>query len=292
MRNVFIALVALAAALAATAVASGRPSTPAAIPGCAISSLNLLEEGTLTIGADNPAFPPWFGGEERQGSPFKLTDPTSGRGYESAVAYAIARQLGFARSAVKWVPVPFNNSFKPGKKSFDFYITQVSYKPERAQNVTFSAPYYYVQQALVAIKGTPITSVRSIAGLRGYKLGAQIGTTSYDTIVKQIRPRTSPAVFDTNNDAVTALKNKQIDGLVVDYPSTGYITGVQVTTGTVVGRFLPTGTQREYFGLVLSKGNPLVGCLNRAIRRLRTNGTLTRLERTWLAQSGGAPILR
>jgi polar amino acid transport system substrate-binding protein len=294
MRKALIACLALAAAgaLVVVAAATGARTTsaaPAALVGCAKSSLNLIEDGKLTIGTDNPAFPPWWGGTAKD--PWETSDPRSGKGYESAVAYAIARKLGFTRGEVEWVPVPFNNSFKPGKKDFDFYVAQVSYKPERAKNVAFSAPYYFVQQAVVAIKGTPISKVRSIAGLRQYKLGVAIGTTSYDTIVNQIKPDDDPAVFDTNNDAVTALKNKQIDGLVVDYPSTGYITGVQVPTATVVGRFESSTGKPEYFGAIFAKGNSLVGCVNKAIRQLRAEGKLRLYERIWLGQAG-APILK
>jgi polar amino acid transport system substrate-binding protein len=288
--SLLVLLVALVSALALAASAAGVRSSAAGIPGCAKDSLALLNEGQLTVGADNPAFPPWFGGAEKT-KPWKISDPNSGKGYESAVAYAIARKLDFAKGEVEWVPVPFNNSFRPGKKNFDFYVTQVSYLPERARNVAFSRPYYFVQQSVVAIKGTPIANVRSIAGLRRYKLGAQVGTTSYRTIANQVKPTTQPAVFDTNNDAVTALKNKQIDGLVVDFPSTGFITGVQVTNARVVGRFESKGA-KEYFGLVFQKGNPLVACVNRAIAQLRSDGTLQRLERVWLAQAGSAPILR
>jgi polar amino acid transport system substrate-binding protein len=290
MRKALIACLALAvAALAVVAAAPSSTSTAAALPGCAKDSLNLHEPGTFTIGTDNPAFPPWFGGGEKT-KPWKLSDPYSGKGYESAVAYAVAAQLGFSKAQVKWTPLVYTNSYKPGKKDFDVYLAQISYLPARAKNATFSSPYYYVNQAIVGIKGTPIASAKSIAGLRKYKLGAAIGTTSYDFIVKQIKPSSQPSVFDSNSDAVSALKNKQIDGLVVDYPSTGYITGVQVPTATVIGRFAPVGT-KEYFGMVLQKGNPLVACVNKALANLRANGTLTRLERVWLGK-GGAPILK
>lgn len=288
--SMLVLLAALASALALTATATGSRNSAAAIAGCAKDGLNLLDDGQLTIGADNPAFPPWFGGSEKT-KPWKISDPYSGKGYEPAVTYAIARKLGFAKGQVEWVPVPFNNSFRPGKKNFDFYVTQVSYLPARTKNISFSSAYYFVQQAVVGIKGTPIAKARSIAGLRKYKLGAQVGTTSYATITNQIKPTTDTSVFDSNNDAVTALKNKQIDGLVVDFPSTGYITGVQVTTAKVIGRFEPKGS-KEYFGLVFQKGNPLVACVNKAISQLRRDGTLTRLERVWLAQAGSAPILR
>jgi polar amino acid transport system substrate-binding protein len=288
MRKALLALVALAA-LSVAATAASAPASPAAIPGCAPGSLNLVDDGTLTIGADNPAFPPWFGGGEKT-KPWKVSDPTSGKGYESAVAYAIAGQLGFAKADVAWKVVPFNNSFRPGQKDFDFYLTQVSFTPERAKAVTFSKSYYFVNQAVVARKGTPIAKARSIAGLRGYKLGAQIGTTSYQYIVKYIKPSSSPLVYDTNDAAVQALKNGQIDGIVVDLPTAFYVTAVQVDDGTIVGK-LPTRGTKERFGLVLQKGNPLVSCVNRAIDRLWRRGTIAALQRTYLAKAG-APDLK
>ena len=292
MRKAFITLLVLAAALAVAATASGRPSAgqaAAAIPGCSPAALDLIAEGTLTIGADNPAFPPWFGGNEKT-RPWKVSDPYSGKGYESAVAYAVAKQLGFARGKVKWTVVPFNNSYRPGKKPFDVYITQVSYTPARAKAVDFSKSYYFVNQAVVARKGKPIAAAKSISALRSYRLGAQLGTTSYEYIVKQIRPSQEPRVYDSNDQAVQALKNGQIDGIVVDLPTAFYVVAVQVSDGTIVGK-LPTKGTKERFGIVLQKGSPLTGCVNKALDRLWRNGTIKTLQRTWLARAG-APDLK
>jgi polar amino acid transport system substrate-binding protein len=278
------------------AAATARSTAPAAsaaaagITGCEKDKLGLHEDGTLTIGADNPAFPPWFGGAEKT-KPWKVSDPYSGKGYESAVAYAVAKQLGFTKAQVKWTVTPFNNSFRPGKKSFDFYITQVSYNPQRAKAVDFSKGYYFVNQSVVGRKGKPIASVRSINGLRKYKLGAQVGTTSYDYIVNQIKPTSSPKVYDTNDAAVQALKNGQIDGLVVDLPTAFYVTAVQVPDGKVIGQFAAKGT-KERFGLVLQKGSKLTPCVNKALDRLWANGTIKTLQRIWLAKATGAPVLK
>ena len=174
MRKLLIPSLALAAAaaLALAATAAGARTSgaaQAAIPGCAKGSLNLVEDGVLTVGADNPAFPPWFGGAEKT-KPWKVSDPYSGKGYESAVAYAVAKQLGFTKAQVKWTVVPFNNSFRPGKKPFDVYITQVSYAPERAKAVDFSMSYYYVNQAVVGRKGKPISKVKSVRSRDGLPL--------------------------------------------------------------------------------------------------------------------------
>jgi polar amino acid transport system substrate-binding protein len=287
MRTALFGLVLTTLVLALAAAATGGPNAPAAIPGCATSNLNLLEDGKLTLGTDNPAFPPWWGGKPK--NPWKTSYPYSGKGYESAVAYTIANRLGFARGDVQWKPVPFLKSFAPGDKPFDFYIAQVSYSPVRAKAVSFSSSYYFVNQAVVALKGKPIAKVKSVAGLKPYKFGAPLGTTSYTYLVRYIKPSEKPAVYDTLNDGVTALKNGQIDGLVVDFPSTGYITGVQVPNSTVVGR-LPTKGTKERFGLVFAKGNPLLGCINKALAAMRRDGTLKRLEKKWLA--GSAPLLK
>jgi len=292
MRKILIAL-ALVSALSVAGGASGKSSpgtTAARSASCAKADLQLVTAGALTIGTDNPAYPPWFGGGEIKGSKWKINDPTTGKGYESAVAYEVAKRLGFAKAEVGWVVVPFSRSFAPGKKPFDFFVNQVSVTPQRAKNVGFSTSYYNVNQAVVGLKGKPIASVKTLAGLKRFKLGAPIGTTSYDYIVKHIKSP-DPAVYDTLNDAVTALKNGQIDGLVVDFPSTGYITGVQVPKGVVVGR-LPTKGVPEIFGLVFQKGSPLVACVNQALAKMRADGTLRRLEVRWLAQAGGAPILK
>lgn len=290
MRKTLTVTLALAAALAVAAGASGRTHTTsaeAAIPGCAPSSLKLIQPGAFTVGTDNPAFPPWFGGAEKK--PWKVSNPYSGKGYESAVAYAVAKQLGFTKSQVKWTVVPFNNSYRPDKKPFDVYMAQVSYTPDRAKAVDFSKSYYFVNQSVVARKGTPIASARSIAALSKYRLGVQLGTTSYDYIVKHIKPSQAPRVYDTNDQAVQALESGQIDGIVVDLPTAFYVVAVQVSDGTIVGK-LPTKGTKERFGMVLQKGSPLTSCVNRALDRLWRNGTIKNLQRTWLARAG-APDL-
>ena len=255
---------------------------------CAKADLNLVNGGQLTVGTDNPAFPPWFGGPEK--SPWKVSDPRSGQGFESAVAYAVAGKLGFAKNEVKWIVVPFNTSFAPGPKKFDFDINEISYTPARANVVAFSDSYYNVNQAVVAKRGTKIATAQSTADLQHYKLGAQIGTTSYQYIKEFIKPSQQPAVFDTNDAAVASLKNGQIDGLVVDLPTAFYVTAVQVPNSKIVGQF-PTANAGERFGMVFQKGNKLVGCVNVALNELKADGTLQKIQEKWLAKVGGAPIL-
>jgi polar amino acid transport system substrate-binding protein len=282
-KGVAVIVVALAAALSAT-VASGREGVTAA---CADQVLN---PGTLTVGTDNPAFPPWFAGGTKSGSPWKINDPSTGKGFESAVAYAVAKQLGFSRANVKWLYTPFARSYAPGEKSFDFDINEISYTPARAKVVSFSSSYYDVNQAIVVRKGTPIARVHTIAGLRPYKLGAQLGTTSYSYITSRIKPSQQAAVYQQNIAAVTALKNKQIDGLVVDLPTAFYVTAVQVPNSKILGQF--PSTTGEHFGMVLAKGNPLTACVNRALSTLRKSGQLKRIQQTWLGKAAGAPVLR
>jgi polar amino acid transport system substrate-binding protein len=282
-------ILSLASAVSVAVVAIG--TNAAAHPTAQAASCPTVTDGQLTIGTDNPAFPPWYGGGSKT-SKWKINDPSTGKGYESAVAYAIAKQLGYDKSKVQWIFVPFNKSFAPGTKPFDFDINQISFTPARAKVVSFSTSYYDVNQAIVVNKGTKIASVRSIKGLGSYKLGAQLGTTSYAFITSRIKPSQQPAVFPSNAAAVLSLKNKQIDGLVVDLPTAFYVTAVQVPNGKILGQFENNGKATDHFGLVLAKGNPLTACLNKAIATLRTNGTLKRLQQQWLAKATGAPILK
>ena len=254
---------------------------------CEKGSLDLVTPGQLTIGTDNPAFPPWFEGT-KEFEPWDPTTPPTKKGYEAETAYAIARELGFTDDEVKWTVVPFNQSFRPGPKDFDFDINQISYKPERANAVDFSDSYYDVEQAIVTVEGSAIANAKSIAELKDAKLGAQIGTTSLEAINNQIEPSSEPSVYDTNNDAVSALKAKQVDGIVVDFPTALFMAAVQIDNGKVVGR-LPAQEGGEYFGVVLQKDSTLTGCVNEALARVKDAGTLDELEQKWL--TGSAPVL-
>ena len=283
-----LALASLALALAATA--TGNPESQAQTGSCAKANLNLIRDGRLTLGTDNPAFPPWWGGGETR-KPWKVSNPYSGRGYESAVAYAVARQLGFTKAQVDWRAVPFAQSYRPGDKPFDFYMAQVSFTPERERAVDFSNAYYYVNQALVGRAGTAIASADTRAELRPFTLGAQLGTTSYQYIVDHIRPDSRPLAYDTNDLAVQALINGQIDGIVVDLPTAFFVTAVQVEDGVIVGQF-PNRGSRERFGMVFEQGNSLKRCVNRALNRLWSNGTMSAIKTRWLSKVAGAPVIR
>jgi polar amino acid transport system substrate-binding protein len=281
-KTAFLAVAALVAA--ALAASTRAPASP-------MASCPTVQSGRLTIGTDNPAYPPWFGGDPAKSSPWKVSDPNSGKGFESAVAYAVAKQLGFARSQVQWLYTPFARSYAPGAKKFDFDINEISYTPARAKVVDFSNSYYDVNQAIVVLQGTPIAKAHSVAGLRPYKLGAQLGTTSYDLIVNVIKPA-SKSVYTSNDKAVFALKSKLIDGLVVDLPTGFYVTNVQVPHSTILGQFANSGKNPEHFGMVLAKGSPLTTCVNQALAKLKANGTLAGIQRTWLSKVVGVPVLK
>ncbi len=284
-------LVALLAVVAAGCGSTKKSASSTAATSCTPDQLNLIKKGQLTVGTDNPAFDPWFSGGTPKGSTWKFNDPTTQKGYESAVAYAIAKKLGFQPSGVKWVVVPFEQLFKPGSKNYDFDVNQVSVTNARKKSVDFSDSYYNTNQALVAIKGTPITKAKTLADLKKYKLGAQVGTTSYDYIVKNIKPDKQPAVYNTSNDVNSGLKTGGIDGIVVDLPTAFIITGAEEVPNSVVVGSFPTLGGGDHFGAVFAKGNSLVKCVNEALTTLRANGTLTQLQNKWISNAG-APVLK
>jgi polar amino acid transport system substrate-binding protein len=271
-----------------TAAATAAAETAAAADECAPDQLELVSTGKLTIGTDNPAYPPWFGGEEK--APWKISDPTSGEGFESAVAYAVAEELGFDRDDVEWKVVPFNQSFRPGPKDFDFDINQISYTEERDQAVDFSESYYDVNQALVTVKGSSIEGAKTRDELKDAKLGAQIGTTSYRYIVDTIQPSDDPSVYDTSNDVISALKAKQIDGIVVDLPTAFFIVAAELDDGVIVGQF-PAAGEQERFGMVFNDGSPLVACVDGALQMLKDDGTLADIQQEWLSDKASAPVI-
>ncbi len=277
--KVLVALAGLALLGAGCATDSSTVTQPGGSVGssdvCGKDSLNLVDPGMLTVGTDNPAFPPWV----------LKNDPTSGEGYEAAVAYEIADRLGFAKDEVAWVTVPFNKSYAPGPKDFDFDINQISVTPEREQAVTFSGSYYDVSQALIVNEGTPIASATSVPQLQDYQFGAQIGTTSLQFINEMIQPADQARVFDTTSDALTALKNGQIDGTVLDLPTASYSAG---KGQVVVGQFESTG---EHFGLLFEQNNPLVTCVNQVLDDMRAGGVLDDLEEKYLKDYLDVPTI-
>ncbi len=295
-----------AASIAASPEASPSPAVASPSPSpspdaCAPANLATLAAGKLTIGTDNPAYPPYFEPPATGNAPkpWELGDPTNGQGFESAFAYALAGQLGFTKDQVTWTVVPFSNSYAPGKKPFDFYLAQVSYTPERATAVDMSDGYYFVAQSVVALTANPLAKVTTISGLKSFKFGAQVGTTAYDTIKNIIQPTTSISVYNDNNAAVKALQAKQIDGLVVDLPTAFYVTAAQIVDAkgnplaSIVGQFpVQAGPTAEHFSLVLAKGSPLTSCVNQAIGALKSDGSLDQITKTWLSDKANAPVFQ
>ncbi|MDF5756129.1 ABC transporter substrate-binding protein [Spongiactinospora sp. TRM90649] len=259
------------------ATVGGSPSAAA----CTKDALTLKTPGKLTVGTDKPAYDPWF----------KDDDPSNGQGFESAVTYAVARELGFAKEAVEWVTVPFDVSFAPGAKKFDFDVNQVSITPERAKVVAFSDGYYTVKQAVVTVEGSKIAGVSDIAGLKDAVVGVQVGTTSLQAVQDVIKPSKQPKIFSQQVDVVNALKNKQVEAIVVDLPTAFYVTAAQVDKSKIVGQFGSGGGTAEEFGLVFEKGNALAACVDQAIGRLKSSGELEKIEKEWLGSAVGAPEL-
>ena len=265
-----------------SSAASGAPtsaSSSSAADNCSPGKLHTYTSGQLTVATDSPAYAPWFSDNK----------PSNGKGFESAVAYAVAKQLGYQRSQVHWTVAGFDSVIAPTPKRWDFDANEFSITAQRAKAVDFSAPYYDVTQAVVTLKGNRFAKATTVAGLKGAKLGAQRNTTSYDAITAQIKPSHAPAPYPTNDLAVQALKNGTIDGLVVDLPTAFYVTSAQVSGSTIVGQ-LPARGKPEQFGLVLSKGSSLTQCVSSAVNALRANGTLSALEQKWLS-GAGAPKL-
>ena len=261
---------------------SGSGSASPSGDACSTSQLALKKSGTLTIGTDSPAFPPWF----------VDNDPTNGKGFESAVAYAVADQLGFSKDQVTWVKVRFNNSYKPGPKPFDFDINQISITPDRAKVVDFSEGYYSAAQGVIALKGSPVAKATSIADLAQFRLGAQTGTTSLTAIRDVIKPTSQPLVFQDTSAAKQALQNHQVDAILADVPTAFYITAVEIPQGQIVGQFQPETGQQEEFGMLFQKGSELVPCVNQALEKLKADGTLASIEKRWLSDVVNVPVLK
>jgi len=263
----------------ASASASGS-SSAAAVNACAPSALALHTKGVLTVATDSPAYPPYF----------ENNKPSNGKGFESAVAYAIAAKLGFARSAVKWTVEPFDSSYAPGPKSFDFDINEISITPARAQEVDFSAPYYTNPQGIIVAASSRYAHVTTLAALRGAKLGVQIGTTSLRAAEAEIKPSQQPDVFNNSNDVVQAFKIHRVDAIVVDLATAFDLTSTELSHTTIAGQFSAPGG--DNWGVLLGKGSKLTPCVDKAVNALRADGTLVALSNRWIASAASVPVLR
>jgi polar amino acid transport system substrate-binding protein len=284
MKRGFVA--AAAAAVAAAGLAACGSSTPGAGSStaskitCTYAGIQneLYQKGQLTVATDQPAYAPWF----------ENNTPANGKGYESAVAYAVAKQLGFKPSQVHWAYEPFNDSYAPGPKKFDFDINEISYTPQRATAVTFSNSYYDVTQALVVMKGSPIVTKHTPAELKTYIYGDQIGTTSLQFINSEIQPNSTPKVYQTLNVVASALQTHQIQAFVTDTPTAQYMAADQIPGAVMIGQF-PSAD--EHYGLLFTKGNPLAACVNKAIATLTADGTLAALQKQYLGIYQDVPTI-
>jgi polar amino acid transport system substrate-binding protein len=281
-----VAALALAVALAACGSSDDSSTDASADTGgvslsdCTPDTMDTVADGKLTIATDKPAYPPYF----------EDNDPTNGKGFESATAFAIADQLGYSADQVEWTEEPFNASYAPGPKDFDFYVNQISITPKRAEQVDFSAPYYEADQAVVVKKGSDLEGITSLADLQDANIGVQIGTTSLDAVNAEIQPSSDPQVFDTSNDVVSALKNDQVDAVVIDVPTAFYLTAVQIPEATTVGQFPAPGG--DEWGALLEKDSPLTDCVSAAIDALNESGDLPAIEKQWMSDVTKAPVLQ
>ena len=278
-------VVASIVAVTSTSVVAHAAATPT-LASCKTTILaQEYHKGHLTIATDSPVYTPWF----------VNNTPTNGQGYESAVAYAIASTLGVSKKDVTWVTEPFDSSYIPGPKKFDFDINEISYTADRAKAVTFSVSYYDVQQSIIALKTDAIVTKHSPAQLKHYLYGDQVGTTGLAYIDNEIKPTQSPRVYSTLADAILALQTHQVDALVIDTPDGQYMASSQITNSkkqlvaTQVGQFPSVG---EHYGLLFQKGDPLVSCVNVAINSLRSSGELARLQSKWLGIYTRVPTLK
>ncbi|MFQ5966554.1 MAG: ABC transporter substrate-binding protein [Acidimicrobiia bacterium] len=267
--------------VAATCGEEEGAEPPAGGVSCAKADLNLVEPGVLTVATGEPAFLPWVMDD----------NPTNKQGFEAAVAYEIATELGFADTEVKWVRTGFDEAIAPGPKNFDFNLQQYSITPVRDEVVDFSKPYYVTRQAVIAFPDSPVVGATTIADLKDTRLGAQIGTTSLDFIEDVIQPTQPAAVYDTTSDAKSAMEADQVDGILVDLPTAYFITAVEIEDAVIAGQFEAAAAAPDEYGLLFAEGNPLVACVNQAIDALIADGTLAALESAWLAQEGAIPTI-
>ena len=251
----------------------------ASLDDCTPETLSTFREGVLTVATDSPAYEPYFEND----------DPSNGKGYEIAVAYAVADKLGFSRSEVEWTVVPFNASYAPGPKKFDFDVNQISITPAREKAVDFSIPYYTANQAVLVTEESGIGEVSGLDELQDLNIGVQIGTTSLEAVETEIEPSTKPKVYDNSNDVVTALKQGQIDAAVLDLPTAIYLRAVEIPDSSIAGQFSAPGG--DEWGALLAKDSELTPCVNAALEALKEDGSLEEITRQWMSESAKAPEL-
>ncbi len=285
MMNSRISSLACAAVLGGLVLAGcGTPKKTASAPvkatgkACTPAKLATHSKGVLTVATDSPAYPPYF----------EHNNPKNGEGFESAVAYAVAKKLGYAQDKLKWVVEPFDSSYAPGPKSFDFDINEISITPARAKVVTFSTPYYTNPQGILVKANSPLAHATSLAAFKKAKIGVQIGTTSLSAVQSAIKPSNQPDVFNTSNDVVNAFKIGRVNAIIVDL-ATGFQLTSELKGSTIAGQFNAAGGDR--WGMLMAQGDPIAGCVDRAVGALRANGTLAALSKRWIASAAKVPVL-
>ena len=274
-------------AAATDTTAAGADTTAASPAGAGeaaacVEGKPLVSDGTLTIATGTPAFPPYVVDDT----------PENKQGFEAAVAWAVAAEMGFTDDTVTWVRTTFDEAIQPGAKNFDVNLQQFSITPERQETVTFSDPYYVSNQAIVGLDGSAAAGATTLEDLKDVKFGAQAGTTSLQFITDVIQPDAEPFVYDDNVGAKAALEANQIDAIVVDLPTAFYISAVEIEGSSVIGQFpADAGGTTDEFGMVLEQDNPLVECVNLALAALRESGELEAITTQWMATEAGAPVI-
>ncbi len=282
LRSALVAVASVAAVLALSSCAeedSGEPDASSTSED-ACADITTVNDGTLTVGTSDPAFAPYVIGN----------DPTNGKGFESAVAYAVADEMGFTKDNVKWTFAGFSQLFAPGAKDFDFALNQIGITAKREEAVTFSDPYYEAANGVLVLKDSEFADATTLAELQDAKIGVQIGTTAVDQVANAIAPTQEVAVYNDTTASTQALVNGQIDAIVTDLPTTLYLATVEVDGGTVIGQ-LPQDEAADTWGLVLDKGNSLVGCVNQALTSLKDSGQLQDITDQWMTAYTKAPVL-
>jgi polar amino acid transport system substrate-binding protein len=259
---------------------AAETTTTAAADVCSTDSEALFAPGSLTIATGEPVFPPWMIDD----------DPTNGEGFESAVAYALAAELGFAAEDVVWVRTTFDEAIAPGERPYDFNMQQYGITEERDEIVDFSIPYYVEQKTVVALEGTPAAGATTFAELAESNLGATIGTTDLDYIVEVIGvPDADVAVYNDQAATFAALSAGQIDATVIGLSTAYFITAVEIENAVISGVLPDVGGTEGGMGLLFTDANPYVECVNAALQTLTDDGTLEALGQEWLEAGGGIP---
>jgi polar amino acid transport system substrate-binding protein len=276
-----LALSGLALAACGSSNSSSHPAktSSASTAACTPATLKLHTPGVLTVATDSPAYPPYF----------ENNKPSNGKGFESSVAYAVASKLGFKTSQVKWVVEPFDSSYAPGPKTFDFDINEISITKPRAQEVDFSTPYYTNPQGIIVASSSPLAHATSLSAFRNASIGVQIGTTSLSAATGEIKPASQPQVFNTSNDVVSAFKIHRVQAIVVDLATAFTLTSTNLPHTTIAGQFSAPGG--DNWGLLLAKASPLTQCVDTAVKALRADGTLAALDKRWIASAASVPQL-